>query len=204
MKSNSLKLSLMGSGNGTRYLRMLNSGFDHSVLLREGLTVPESLRADAQATREKAAKLTRDADLYEQAACQYEAENRCRKDAEVTLYAGTVADALERHLNEAGTSVHWVRAVGEESSWAPSRVTWPSDPALSYQVQQGLSEGSLVYVMLQLDPREPAAVRRLLTVKLLCAGAKAYAECALISAFLDKLNPADLMAAQARIWKKSA
>lgn len=43
-----------------------------------------------------------------------------------------------------------------------------------------------------------------LTVKLLCAGAKAYAECALISAFLDKLNPADLMAAQARIWKKSA
>ena len=203
MKSISLKLSLMAHAQNARYLHMVGAGFDRSVLLREGLTVQESLRADAQASREKAAKLIQDAHLFELAACQYETQTRTPKDAELTLYAGTVADALERHLG-AESSVHWVRAVGEESSWGPSRTAWPSNPVLIYQVQQGVSEGTQVHVMMQLDPKDPAAVRHLLTVKLLTAGAKAYEEVAMISAFLDKLDTNDLLAAQVRTWKRVA
>ena len=159
--------------------------------------------SDAQASREKAAKLIQDAHLFELAACQYETQTRTPKDAELTLYAETVADVLERHLG-AESSVHWVRAVGEESSWGPSRTAWPSNPVLIYQVQQGVSEGTQVHVMMQLDPKDPAAVRHLLTVKLLTAGAKAYEEVAMISAFLDKLDTNDLLAAQVRTWKRVA
>ncbi len=37
------------------------------------------------------------------------------------LFVRTVADALEKHLSKSeSSSMHWVAAYGEESTWGPS------------------------------------------------------------------------------------
>jgi hypothetical protein len=199
-----LKLSLLNYPGGSSYIQMVYPGKNHSLMLSDGLSVEESLRAEAQKNREKITQLMQQTNLYEQAAIQYEFENRHDRAVKETLYASTVADALERHLVEADTSVHWVKAPGEEIGWGLSRLDWPKDPAICFLFQEGLSEGSLVHVMQQLNPRAPIALQLLLTVKLLRVGKAAFEDAAVVRQFIEGMDVQKLLAEQSRQHPKAA
>jgi hypothetical protein len=85
------------------------------------------------------------------------------------LMARDVARHLTQVLEKAGTSIHWVGVVGEDSLATDPSVEWPSgDPIYSIAVQNGFSEGMLVYVYEQKDRYKPEDVRVLLRIKMLC------------------------------------
>lgn len=200
-KSDSLKLS-QTSNNGSRYLQINSASIDLQVLLREGLTVEASLRADAQDNRLRIARLTRQADLLEDAARQLEGQGA--KSEELRLNASTVADALERYLIAANTSVHWVTAPGKYAVWGASSVDWPKEPKISVMVQEGPSEGTLVQVMHQLSARDPAAVQRLLTVKFLRKGKLAFEDASALHGFFESMDVQKLLVEQSSLWPKAA
>lgn len=105
------------------------------------------------------------------------------------LLARSVARALLRRLEKAGTSVHWVNVVGESSIDSAPKMHWPdTEPMLNILVQDGFSEGSLVYVMAQADRRKPENQVPLLLVKMLRSKKRVGEELHEIFEFFDNFE----------------
>lgn len=188
--SHQLKLSETRTA-GARYMNIEHAKGSASVLLHEGMDASTSLRQSASQNQQQASRLRVQASLYEAAASKLQHQQPSPGD----LHICTVAEALERHLIAADTSVHWVRAKGEDT-WAPEKTLWPRDLCACYVIQQGCSEGTIVRVMHQPNRYDASDLHELLTIKLLTAGPKAYVEAAQVSQFIDRLDEAALLQSQ--------
>jgi len=106
------------------------------------------------------------------------------------LYARTVARALTQVLEDSNTTVHWVNVVGESSlDTMPSKV-WPTTttPMFNVMVQDGWSEGTLLYVYAQEDRYKPQEVTPLLQIKMLGSRKTVCNELPIIMSFLDQIE----------------
>ncbi|OBY87070.1 hypothetical protein ACM14_02785 [Delftia sp. JD2] len=186
---------------GNHYLKIKTERIDQMVLIREGITAEATLRQEAQGNRDRIARLAKEADLFESAAMQLESSGA--KPGVSRPNATVVADALERYLIAAATSVHWVTAPGVDARWLRSSVDWPDAPDISFLVDEDTSEGTLVYVMHHINRRDPSALLRLLTVKFLLKGKAAYAEASTMREFFMNMDAQKLVAEQDDFWPKA-
>lgn len=105
------------------------------------------------------------------------------------VFIRDVARALTRRLEEAQTSIHWTNVWKESGMQNVPVLTWPeNDPMLNVLVQQGWSEGMLVYVMAQDSRYEPENQKPLLQIKMLCSRSQLLTELPVIYDFLDHLD----------------
>lgn len=118
------------------------------------------------------------------------------EEPETPLFARTVANALESKLSKIeDSSVHWCQAAGSEVSWEPPRLIFPTNGYLTYAVQDGYSEGSLVIVG-EVPTRGNGFYHPLLVCKFLCGIKKAFGEAKHVMEFLENMNPAEMLALQ--------
>lgn len=105
------------------------------------------------------------------------------------VFIRDVARALTRRLEEAQTSIHWASVWKECSLQNVPALTWPeNDPMLNLLVQQGWSEGMIVYVMAQDSRYEPEKQKPLLQIKMLCSRSQLLTELPVIYDFIDHLD----------------
>ena len=104
--------------------------------------------------------------------------------------AQTVAEALEKKLVAADTSIHWVTVIGEANSWNKPKVVWPVEPEPMFgtMVHDGGSEGTMVLVYAFASRYEPQNVTPLLRIKMLGGRKKVGSELHLIMEFLDDVQ----------------
>lgn len=104
------------------------------------------------------------------------------------IFARKIADALERHLEAAETSVHWVTAIGDASSFKAPTALWPEgDFSVRICVSEGASEGSRIEVMYEVN-REPFECLPLLRVKTLSGMKRAFEEAFHVYQFMSALD----------------
>lgn len=104
------------------------------------------------------------------------------------IFARKIADALERYLEAANTSVHWVTATGDASSFKAPTAIWPEgDFAVRICVSEGSSEGSRIEVMYEVN-REPFESLPLLRVKTLSGIKRAFEEAFHVYEFMSALD----------------
>lgn len=106
------------------------------------------------------------------------------------LPARTVARAMCRYLETNNTSIHWVQVVGESSLEPVPMKMWPvQDNAMfNVMVQDGWSEGMLLYVYAQKDRTKPQEVTPLLQIKMLCNRQQLGLELPIILTFIDQIE----------------
>lgn len=105
------------------------------------------------------------------------------------IFARRIADALERHLMKADTSVHWVVATGDEPSYRAPTAVWPEgDLAFRICVFEGVNEGSRIEVLHEAN-EAPFNYISLLRVKTLSGIKRAFPEAVHVHDFLNDLNP---------------
>lgn len=104
------------------------------------------------------------------------------------IFARKIADALERYLEAADTSVHWVTAIGDASSFKAPTAIWPEgDFSVRICVSEGASEGSRIEVMYEVN-REPFECLPLLRVKTLAGMKRAFEEAFHVYQFMNALD----------------
>lgn len=108
-------------------------------------------------------------------------------DSKPLVYARSIAQAMEKYLEAADTSVHWVQPSSDETSWGPPKLRWPTDDVLfAVTIEQGMNEGTKVSVSYRTGYRtEPQC---LLSIKLLCGTEKAFSEAVHVHRFLHSLD----------------
>lgn len=105
------------------------------------------------------------------------------------VFIRTIARDLEKRLLTAQTSVHWVNVWKESSLQNVPVRTWPdTDPMLNLLIQNGWSEGMLVYVMAQESRYEPGNQIPLLQIKMLCSRRQLLNELPVIQDFIDQFD----------------
>lgn len=106
------------------------------------------------------------------------------------LLARTVAQAMTRFLERNETSIHWVQVIGEDSLVTKPSKAWPvvNDPMFNLMIQDGWSEGMLVYIYAQVDRYKPEEVVPVLRIKMLAGRKGVFSELPLIFAFLDQIE----------------
>lgn len=106
------------------------------------------------------------------------------------LLANTVARAMTKHLEVSNTHVHWVQVVGESRLEPKYTKPWPVDnmPMFSLLLQEGNSEGVLVYVCAQIDRYKPQNIVPILQIKMLTTLKKVGAELSFIYEVLDRID----------------
>ncbi|MFN9476599.1 hypothetical protein [Acidovorax sp.] len=116
------------------------------------------------------------------------------------LYARTVANQLERHLERANTSIHWAQAAGSETSYGPPKVVWPRSPRLGYSFDEGNNEGVIMTVSdlrSGLDSWTP-----LLKLKFLGGMRSVMAEGGIVAEYLRGMDTQELLALQKQ-WDRA-
>lgn len=122
------------------------------------------------------------------------------ENAPDVLYARTVADQLERHLEKASTSIHWAQAAGGETTYGPPKLVWPRSPSLAYSFDEGSNEGVIMTVSdLQsgLNSWTP-----LLKLKFLGAMRSVMAEAVHVAEYLTAMDTPALLALQVQ-WERT-
>lgn len=106
------------------------------------------------------------------------------------LLARTVARAMTDHLEASDTSVHWVQVVGESNMEANPVKPWPvkTDPMFNVMVQDGWSEGTLLYVYAQDSRYKPQEVVPILQIKMLGSRKRVCADIPLVFEVLDRIG----------------
>lgn len=118
------------------------------------------------------------------------------KDSPVPLFARTVANALERHMNTREESrLHWAQPAGAESPWEAPKLLWPAEnyPDLGYLIKQGSNEGYQVLITHQPEPRNCSNQQALIVIKCLCSHAEAFNQARLVMEFIEKMDTEALL-----------
>ncbi|MBV7541942.1 hypothetical protein [Acidovorax sp. sic0104] len=104
------------------------------------------------------------------------------------VFVRAIADALERYLAKAETSVHWVCASGDANSWQRPVATWPEEEFLPVvAVMDGANEGSRIEVLFE-PTRKSGVYKPLLRVKTLSGMRRAFEEAVHVHTFLRELD----------------
>jgi len=103
------------------------------------------------------------------------------------VYARTVANALEKYLEAADTSVHWVQPDSAETSYGPPKLLWPTgDVLFAISIEPGMNEGTKVNVSYREAYRGQS--QPLLCIKLLCGTERAFEQAVHVHRFLAALE----------------
>ncbi len=112
------------------------------------------------------------------------------------LYVRTIADALEKHLEAANTSVHWAQAAGDETPWGAPKLTWPDDACIGYLIHDGNNEGTILKIVHRPDLYGREAVIPLITVKFLRCMKSVFQECVHAMEFINQMDTQGMLAKQ--------
>lgn len=103
------------------------------------------------------------------------------------VYARSVAKALEKYLEAADTSVHWVQPDSAETTYGPPKLRWPTgDVLFAIAIEPGMNEGTKVNVSYREAYRSES--HPLLCIKLLCGTERAFAQAVHVHRFLAALE----------------